>query len=314
MIENNIILETSTNHLSGTLCLPGAAQYPIVLMIHGSGPLDRDENLKNMKLNIFNTIAHSLIKAGFASLRYDKRGCGKSSGNYWTSGHYDLVDDASAWIEHFKKHKNVDAKNIFILGHSEGTLIAAQLSIKHPDIAGIILLNPFIQNLRDILVQQALNFEHSVETLAGIKGRLFRLIIPRLINPVRIQKKFIAKIESSSEPTLRHFGARIPAKWAREGLAVNPRNIYQKVNSPLMIISGDKDIQCSHEDAIEICNTVQMECTHYLIKDLTHILRKDNDKPSIFHYKRLLKEPMSEDVLNHICDWLISFKNSKKMD
>lgn len=63
MIEKEITIDSYGNRLSGTVCLPeGNGRFPLVLMLHGSGPLDRDENMKGQRLNVFNTIAHYLIR------------------------------------------------------------------------------------------------------------------------------------------------------------------------------------------------------------------------------------------------------------
>lgn len=67
-------------------------------MVHGSGSLDRDENMKGQQLNIFNTVAHYLAREGIASLRYDKQGRGKSSGDYYTMGLLDLVNNSVSWF------------------------------------------------------------------------------------------------------------------------------------------------------------------------------------------------------------------------
>ena len=97
MIEKEITFQSGNIRMAGSLCLPAKeGNFPCVLMIHGSGPVDRNENAKQLKIitvkmNVFNTIAHHLANIGVASLRYDKRGCGKSSGNYGEAGLYDLL-------------------------------------------------------------------------------------------------------------------------------------------------------------------------------------------------------------------------------
>ncbi|MFQ5796961.1 MAG: alpha/beta hydrolase family protein [Candidatus Bipolaricaulia bacterium] len=85
MIEKEVTVNSGDVRLAGTLSLPSEeGSFPCVLMIHGSGPVDRDENVRQLKLfkvklNVFNTIAHYLAAKGIASLRYDKRGSGQRS-------------------------------------------------------------------------------------------------------------------------------------------------------------------------------------------------------------------------------------------
>ena len=77
MVEIECTLEHAGAVLAGTLSLPsGTGRAPCVLMLPASGPLDRDENYKGQQVNAFNAIAHHLASKGFASVRYDKRGCG----------------------------------------------------------------------------------------------------------------------------------------------------------------------------------------------------------------------------------------------
>src|SRR5690349_6626940 len=88
MPESEVGVSVDGAELSATLCTPsGQGRFPCVLMLPGSGPLDRDENVEGQRLDIFNTIAHHLAQAGFASLRYDKRGCGKSTGKCLEAGY-----------------------------------------------------------------------------------------------------------------------------------------------------------------------------------------------------------------------------------
>lgn len=91
MIERELEVVSRGNRLCGSLCLPHEGSSPLVLMIHGSGPLDRNENIEGLELNIFNAIAYELAAQGIASVRYDKRGCGQSEGDYYSAGYSDLV-------------------------------------------------------------------------------------------------------------------------------------------------------------------------------------------------------------------------------
>lgn len=86
--------------LSGTLTVPkGNAPSACVIMVHGSGAQDRDGNISGFNTQIFRYIAEFLAEQGIASLRYDKRGCGKSEGNFTISGLSEIVDDACAAID-----------------------------------------------------------------------------------------------------------------------------------------------------------------------------------------------------------------------
>lgn len=119
MLESELEIKAAGGVLAGTLCLPcDVGPFPCVLMLPGSGPLDRDENFEGQRLDIFNTIAHQLAQKDFASLRYD-RGCGRSSGEYYQAGYFDFVEDAIACFDSLKCHPRCMTNRIYALGHSE---------------------------------------------------------------------------------------------------------------------------------------------------------------------------------------------------
>jgi dipeptidyl aminopeptidase/acylaminoacyl peptidase len=115
--------------LAGTLTLPRSKKpSPAVLLIAGSGPIDRDETVFGHKP--FLILADHLTKQGFAVLRVDKRGVGQSTGNYDLATSVEFAADALAGVEYLKTRKEVDAKRIGLIGHSEGGLIAPMVAIK----------------------------------------------------------------------------------------------------------------------------------------------------------------------------------------
>jgi pimeloyl-ACP methyl ester carboxylesterase len=149
VLEREVSVDADGYHLAGTLCLPGeGGRFPIVLMLPGSGPIDRDENMRGQKLDIFNTIAHRLAESGVASLRYDKRGCGRSAGDHYRAGFSGAVADAARWADWCLSAESCEGR-VFLLGHSEGTAIAANLSLQRP-VSGLVLLCPFIADMESI--------------------------------------------------------------------------------------------------------------------------------------------------------------------
>ena len=126
--------------LAGTLALPDrAGPHPGVLLVAGSGPVDRDENAPRLRLNIFRELRSVLAAAGLAVLSYDKRGTGASAGSLLSSGLSDLVSDARCALAHLAGGTEVDAGRLFVVGHSEGGLIAPLLA-DQPGVCGLVLL------------------------------------------------------------------------------------------------------------------------------------------------------------------------------
>ena len=308
MSENELHIQSGAVSLCASLCLPDGVAHPaVVLMVHGSGPLDRNENAKGIRLEVFSQIAAYLSEQGIASLRYDKRGCGKSTGVYLEAGHHDLVSDANACIELLKQCGDVDHRRIYVLGHSEGSIIAPQLSALQPGLAGIILLTPFIQNLKDVLITQAHTVTQSIQELKGIKGIIARFLIRfTLFNPVKQQPILLERLQDNDEPVIRFMLNKVAARWLREMMQLDPPGIFRRVTCPVLIIAGEKDVQCDPNDVAEIKKVLTVPCESHVVENLTHILRYDDDRPSIFNYRKLSKRPVESEVLTTIGCWLLN--------
>lgn len=129
MVEQEVRFTSASLSLSGTVALPAADwRYPAVLLVPGSGQIDRNENHKTLRINAFHDIAAHLAGQSIVTLRYDKRGVGASEGDYWTAGLFDNVSDSSAALDYLKSHRSVRPDAVFLLGHSEGALIATRLA------------------------------------------------------------------------------------------------------------------------------------------------------------------------------------------
>ena len=129
MREDILAIDTPTHTLAATLTYALTDQTKaLVVMFPGSGPIDRNENLPSFSLNIFNALAESFANSGYASLRYDKRGCGASGGDYISAGHKDFVNDAAQVTQHARQLPDFINTPLILLGHSEGAAIAPQVA------------------------------------------------------------------------------------------------------------------------------------------------------------------------------------------
>ncbi|QNA87780.1 alpha/beta fold hydrolase [Massilia sp. Dwa41.01b] len=125
--------------LAGTFTVPqGKGPFPAVVLVHGSGPLDRDSEVFGHKL--FLVLADHLSRQGIAVLRYDKRGIGKSTGTLRESTTLDLADDAGAAVRFLRTRPEVDSARIGVVGHSEGGLIAPLIASRDPALGFVVML------------------------------------------------------------------------------------------------------------------------------------------------------------------------------
>jgi pimeloyl-ACP methyl ester carboxylesterase len=271
-------------------------------MVPGSGPLDRDENMRGQRLDVFNTIAHFLAGRGIASLRYDKRGCGKSTGDYYSAGHFDLVRDSAKCFDAL--YGICDPAKIFILGHSEGCIIAPQVSQVRPATTGLVLLCPFVEDLESVLIRQATQLEKEVMQLHGIGGFVMKLMGRVFGMPLLSQRRLILKLKSSSKPVLRVGLNKIPARWFRELMQLDPPEIFSRVTCPMLLIGGEKDLQCDPADVARIAELARGPVSAHVVPNLTHILRLTDEPASIFGTRALIKQPLAPVVFDLIGEWL----------
>ena len=306
MIENEVTFNSGEIQLAGTLCLPSeAGQFTCVLMIHGSGPVDRNENTPTMEMNSFNTIAHHLAERGVCSLRYDKRGCGASSGDFASTGFYDLIQDGLAAYRFLTSQNCVNKEKIFVLGHSEGSMIAPKVHLGYPSVAGLILLGVQMKKMEDGLKYQAQMLAKDVKQGKGFM-RLFTRVVWKITcyDPVKAQKTLIEKVKHSKKDSLHYMGKTIYAKWLREHLEYDPVYTMFNVKCPILAITGDKDIQVDPEDAVKVAEVAKGEVEYHIVPNLTHILRTDDSPASFLNYRRLLKQDIDPHVLELINTWL----------
>ena len=151
--------------LAGTLSIPEAQIKPsVVILISGAGPHDRDCEQENGK-KLFVIIADYFTQHGIAVLRYDKRGTGKSEGDFNTSFTFDFARDAAAAVEFLKKRSDIDTHKIGLVGHSEGGLISFIVASQSPDVAFMVCMGgAVITDIDDILLQTELQFKSSGAT------------------------------------------------------------------------------------------------------------------------------------------------------
>jgi alpha-beta hydrolase superfamily lysophospholipase len=138
--EEEVIFNNGNIKLAGTFTIPNKeGRHPAVIMITGSGPLNRDEEYMGMKP--FKIIADHFTKNGIAVLRYDSRGVGGSTGNVFLSTFPDFANDVMAAINFLKNRSEINHSQIGLCGHSEGAFIAPLCASTSGEVAFIILIS-----------------------------------------------------------------------------------------------------------------------------------------------------------------------------
>ncbi len=300
--------ELRIGQLAGALTEPngdGATRAPLVLMIHGSGPLDRNENGAGQKLDVFNAIAAALAERGIASFRYDKRGCGASGGDYITADQTDLLADAASCLDRLQAQFPNRFGARFLLGHSEGTMIAARLC-QQREVDGLVLICPYLTDMETILMKQAREVEATIAGASGVSGAVQRFAMRMLGRPANWQARLIRKLKETETPTIRFMGRRMPARWLRECLRLDHRAIYAGVDTATLVVGGEKDLQCDPADVPQIEAILGARADAHVIANMTHLLRAEPGEATFASYPKQMKQKLMPELFDLVTDWIAS--------
>lgn len=249
-----------TNKIEGTLLVPDAKKaIPVVLIIAGSGPTDRNGNsVAGVAAQPYKLLAEDLAKNNIASLRYDKRGVGKSiiEGMKEDSLRFDdYIDDAVAWVEFLSKDKRFS--KVVILGHSEGSLIgmvAAQRSKAH----SFISLAGAGRRIDEVILQQLKDQKQPENIITDITGLFAQLTEGKLIeNP---NPMYFSLFRPSVQPYM--------ISW----LKYNPQTEIKKLTKPIFIVQGNTDIQVAESESILLKNA-NPKAAYLLVEKMNHVLK-----------------------------------------
>lgn len=299
-VQTEITFTSDGNTLAGALIHPGSeGVVPAALLISGSGPLDRNSDTKKMKLGVMGQVASHLEARGIASFRFDRRGVGASSGDFYTTGLYDNVADAQAALDTLREASGVDAGAVLVVGHSEGAVIATELAARNPDLAGVVLLAGPAASGEEVLRWQATKVADALPKPARFLMRVMRQDI------VKSQTKKLARLKATTTDSTRMQMAKVNAKWFREFLAHDPRQSLSEVRVPVLAVTGSKDIQVDPAHVDRICDLVPGECSGHVLEDMSHLLRSEEGAPSLSTYKKQVREPVRPDLLDRISGWIL---------
>ena len=291
----------------------GKQPNPLVLILPGSGELDRNANGARIQLNIYNSLAEQLAESGVSSFRYDKRGCAQSDGSFQETGFYDLLDDARSCLAALPNFEEVQGAPVFLLGHSEGTLIASLLSIENPDTNGQILITPFLSSIEKTIERQMQSTLAELKQLPGIKGFMVRIFLTVGGNQLTKQRRIMERVKRSRTDTIKVKKTVVNAKWLREHMEIDPAKIHSQVKVATLSIGGEKDMQCLPEDSEKIAELIKAPVDAHLLTDLTHILRPDEKPASTFRYTELAREPVDTRICELVATWVKQKQSGTKI-
>ncbi len=314
--------------IGGTLTVPDEPdkKFPAILLISGSGNQDRDENVAGHKP--FLVIADHLSRRGFAVLRVDDRGVGASSGNPQISTTADFVTDVKASVNYLKSHAAVDPDKVFLVGHSEGGLIAIITAADlKKDLAGIVLLAApgvpmhelLLRQSADIIRQRGMEEEYIKAAsdfnrifykamLADKKNKLTVATLYQKMSPLLSALPEAAKeaLEMSNAGLMQQCYA-LMMPWMRYLVKIDPKPYLKKVKCSVLAVNGSQDIQVAagpNLEAIRINLQRNKDITYSEIPGLNHFFQ--HCKSCTVQEYGELEETFAPELLKAMENWLIA--------
>ena len=287
--SEEIVLNTETGDIYGTLLIPETQTKTIALIIAGSGPTDRDGNNKLAgSNNSLKFLAEGLAENGIASLRYDKRGIAASKDAAIPENKIvfeNFVEDAVDWLEFIKKDKRFS--KYIILGHSEGSLIGIIAAKKSNVDAFVSLAGAGFR--ADSVLKKQLNKQPD-----QLKNEAFR-ILDSLKNGILLEEinPFLyALFRPSIQPYL--------INWFK----FSPTIEIKKLNIPILIVNGNTDIQVSIDNA-ENLHQAAKNSELLIIENMNHILKPSSSDFSENYATYSNPDlPLHNELINKIVQFL----------
>jgi pimeloyl-ACP methyl ester carboxylesterase len=311
---------------AGTLTLPrSGGPFPAVVLISGSGPQDRDETVFGHKP--FLVLADQLTRNGIAVLRVDDRGVGGSGGNTTLSTTDDFVGDVLSAVAYLKGRKEINARQIGLIGHSEGGIVAPLAASRSSDVAYIVLLagtgltGEEILYLQGQAVLKAMGAnDKSLAMQRAVQEIMFKVIKEEKDNDkaLKLIKKRLEEVfakltpeeQKAAEKTRGMVEAGVKSAltpWFRYFLTYDPRPALKKVRVPVLTLIGEKDVQVPPKENLKAIKEAldaggNNDHTEKELKGLNHLFQTCKTG-AVSEYGQI-EETFAPSALKEISQWI----------
>lgn len=309
--------------LAGTLTLPPQkGKYPAVILISGSGPQNRDEELLGHKP--FLVIADYLTRHGIAVLRFDDRGVGQSKGVFKGATSADFASDVESAVAYLRTRQ--DIRQIGLMGHSEGGLIAPMVATTNPNVAFIVLLaGTGIRGDKLLLMQQELiaraNGESENDIALGkkVNEKAFDMIV-KSTDSEQLKNDLTAYLAQAlkENPTMKPTGVSNEAfiaqevaittnPWFRYFMKYDPISSLKKVKCPVLALNGEKDLQVPAKENLSAIESAlkeggNNEVTTKMYAGLNHLFQEcKTGSPAEYP---IISQTFSPTVMEDFTKWI----------
>lgn len=282
---------------AGQPAAASAARFPAVVLLSGSDANDRDGYMAGVP--IIGQLAGALADAGYLAVRYDKRGYGQSGGRAESTTLTDLADDASGVVRWLQKRKDVDARRVAVVGHSEGAWVALLAASRDKRIAAVVsIAAPASTGDALVLEQQLLGLNRLSISAADREAK------------IALQKRIHAAVLTGGgwEGVPREMRRQADTPWFQSLLAYDPAKVLKGVRQPLLFVHGQLDRQVPLDHLERIAGLARKASKSKAVEVVTvrgvnHLLIPATTG-EVGEYSALQERTVSGDVTAAIANWL----------
>ncbi len=319
--------------LAGTLTIPNGVQKPpVAILISGSGPQNRNEEIKAFNHRPFLVLSDYLTTNGIAVLRYDDRGVAQSEGVHKGATSADFATDVEAAVAYLKTRNDIDVNKIGLIGHSEGGFIAPMVASRDKDIAFIVFLAgtgvdgaTILQtqerraNELNGIAKEVLNYNeilarklHEIVKLGTNKNEIKTNLTEYLTNFRKNDSTIFTK--SITDQMTNQMVNSLCDEWLTYFIQTDPDQFLSKVTCPVLALNGEKDFQVLPKlnlNGIEnsLKKAKNKDVTIVELEGLNHLFQTC-ETGSLQEYGKL-EETFSPKALKIIGDWILKRFHSK---
>jgi pimeloyl-ACP methyl ester carboxylesterase len=314
---------TANITLSGTLTIPatGSKRYPAVILISGYGAQNRDAEWNGHKP--FLVLADHLTRLGIAVLRYDDRGSGKSTGDYYSSTSQDFAGDVESAVNFLRSRSEIDT--IGLIGHSDGAMIAPMVATRSSDVDFIIMLgapgiigSELMVSRLELMERKLGKTVEEIERSKNYMQKLVKTVVDA--NDVKnALERFVSEtkdqIPNDQIPlgmTREEFTSRqvwmLSSPWFKFFFTYDPGPTLEKVNCPVLVLTGKNDIQAPSRINLPAVRQAlsagkNEDVTVKELKRLNHMFQES--QTGMLEEYNSLDETFSPLALREISEWII---------
>jgi hypothetical protein len=313
--------------IAGTLTVPrGGGPYPVVLLITGSGPQDRNETIAGHQP--FLVLADYLTRNGIAVLRVDDRGVGGTDIGSLSATSENLAEDVLAGVNFLKQRKEIDPKRIGLIGHSEGGMIAPMVAARSNDVSFIVLLAGLGQRGEDVIYAQTELIQKAqgthVDTIRHTIALMRRInsIVKTETDQTRIEQRINEEIAAYDRtlgdlqkllfaPAAGAVKASMPiykTAWYRYFITFDPLPVLKNVKVPVLALNGEHDLQVPAKENLDLIGAGLKaggndDVTLKAFPKLNHLFQ--TSQTGLLSEYGQIEETISPEVLKTVSDWIL---------